>query len=364
MSEPFKNLINPASIREIGDAISRAYPAFPLAAFCAEAATGLDAMELKARVVHVAAALRRGLPAAWPAAVDALLGALPAPLPSEEGVSSTFIWWPLLQVVEDHAADPEVSLPALREMTRRFSAEFAIRPYIDRFPDAAWAALDAWASDADVHVRRLASEGSRPRLPWGRRISASIADPRRGIALISRLVDDPSEYVRRSVANHLGDVAKDHPDLAVDSARAWLVEPSRAPAVKHALRHLLKQGHPGALALLGQGDAGVSLVAFTRHPERVRVGEPVALRGTVRANANANARVDLIWEWPGARGWSRRIFRVGDRALSAGESWEFRYNLSTKPVSTRPTRLGGHRVALRVNGVDHPPVGFELVEGG
>lgn len=358
MAEPFKELINAASIGAVGDAVLRAWPAFDRAAFVAAATDGLAALELKGRVQHVAKALRAALPADAGEAISVLVASLPPALPDEREVSSGFALWPVLQVVEDHAADPHLALPALREMTRRFSAEFAVRPYIDRFPEAAWPVLHAWAADDDVHVRRLASEGSRSRLPWGRRIQASVADPTRGLELITRLVDDPSPYVRRSVANHLGDVAKDHPERAVATGAAWMAERAdRRPLVQHGLRTLLKAGHPGALALFGHdGDVVASDLAVT--PEQAAVGESVELTATL--TGHGTARVDVIWRWPGNRGWSSRTFRGGLRELD-GAPWAFRYRLSLKPVTTRPTRPGRHELALRVNGVETAAVGFEVV---
>lgn len=360
----FKDLLGPAAVEAIGDAQLRVDPAFPVASFRASALDGLEALELKDRVRHVAAALRAALPADWPAALDRLLRSLPPPLAGETELTSGFVLWPLLQVVEEHGLDhPEASLDALREMTRRFSSEFAVRPYIERHPDLAWARLHAWAADPDLHVRRLASEGTRPRLPWGRRLAACVADPSRGLALIERLVDDPSEYVRRSVANHLGDVAKDHPALAVQVARRWIEQrPQRTDLARHGLRTLLKAGDPAALALFGHHAPQVQVEATRAEPALARIGEPVELRARLVAQEACHVRVDVVWSWPGARGrWSSRTFRGSDRDLQKGEAWDFCYRLSTKPVTTRPLRPGEQRLHLRISGADQPPVVFTLL---
>jgi 3-methyladenine DNA glycosylase AlkC len=147
----------------------------------------------------------------------------------------------------------------LGEMTKRFSAEFAVRPLIAADPARALPWLVTWAGDENPHVRRLASEGSRPRLPWGLRLKAFVADPGPLLPILSRLRDDLSEMVRRSVANSLNDIAKDHPDLVADVARDWLEDAprERARLVRHAVRTLVKQGHPATLAALGYGAASV-----------------------------------------------------------------------------------------------------------
>lgn len=360
MAEPFKNAVDARAVARLAERFSATYPDFDRARLEA-AAEGLGPLELKDRVRHVARALRAALPDDWAEATRIAVAAAPAAAPPEVGVSGGFWWWPVLQMVEDHGArDAHASLPALKAMTPVFSAEFAIRPWIADAPDTTWPLLAAWAADPDPHVRRLVSEGSRPRLPWGRRLSASIADPSPGLALLDRLVDDPSPYVRRSVANHLGDVAKDHVDRAIAAARAWLSAPGREDVVRHGLRSALKAGDPAVLALLGHRAADVRVDGLTVTPV-VRVGEKAEITATIHAAEAARVRVDVVWSWPGARGWSSRTMRGADRELQSGESWTFRYRLSTRPVTTRPTRPGTHRIALRVLGVDVGPVEFALV---
>ncbi len=364
MAEPFKELVNAEAAARLGGLIAAAWPAFPLARFVEAATVGLSDLELKARVVHVAGVLRSHLPPAWPDAVAVLAASLPPPLPDDTEVSQGFFLWPLLQVVQDHGlAHPAESLALLREMTKRFSAEFAVRPYLLRHPELAWGTLAGWATDPDVHVRRLVSEGTRPRLPWGQRLSIAEVDVRRGLALLDRLVDDPSAYVRRSVANHLGDVAKDHPALALSVAARWLAErPERRPLVTHALRHLLKGGDAEALRLLDLAGAEVEVGPVVATPHEVRVGQAVTVSASIRARSAGTVRVDVVWQWPALRGgWSSRTFRGADRELAAGATWEFSSSVSTRPVSTRPTRPGSQRLILRVNGADQEPVGFELV---
>lgn len=357
MAEPFKNLVSAASIRRLGEAVAAVVP-LDVVAFEAEALRGLDALELKARVAQVAACLQPRLPASWEAAVEVLVAALP---PRDPALLGHAWLWPMLRVVEVFGADaPETSLPALRQMTSRFSAEFAIRPLIARHPRAAYEALSQWCTDPDEHVRRLVSEGSRPRLPWGMQLRDAVADPTPGLALLERLVDDPSAYVRRSVANHLGDVAKDHAERAIQVATRWLSErPNRLKLLRHALRDPLKKGHPQALALFGNTQTPVAVSRLSVSPDTARVGEAVVV--TADLHGEGKVRVDVIWQWPAARGgWASKTFTGAERTLTSEQSWAFQQRLSLRPVTTRPLRPGPQRVWLRVCGRDMGPAAFVL----
>ena len=360
MSTPFRESVGPAAAARLFAEVQAASTAFDLSRAQA-ALPPLEALALKARVDAIATALRAGLPADWPAALEALLRALPPPLPGTTGFGALFYLWPVLTVVEVHGgAHPAESLAALRALTRRFSAEFAVRPYLREHPAAAWAAVEAWAGDPCPHVRRLASEGTRPRLPWGVRLA--VRDLQRHFDLLQRLIDDPSPYVRRSVANHLGDLAKEDRSAAVAAAAAWLAEdPRRAPVLRHGLRGPLKAGDPRALALFGHAPVAVQVRAVQVGPAEVSIGEEVLLEAILAVDAPALVRVDIVWEWPGARGgWSRRTFVGGSAALVPGAPWHLRWPLRLRPVTTRPLRPGPQRLLLRVQGEVRATVSFAL----
>ncbi len=214
------------------------------------ATSGLSSLELKARVSHVADALAATLPADFGDAASVIRRTVGSP---------GFDGW-IVFPVNDWVAragidDPDTALPLLGELTALWSAEFAIRPFIEGHPQRTFEQFDLWIESPDQHRRRLVSEGSRPRLPWGRQLRAFIADPTPTIALLDRLVDDPSAYVRKSVANHLNDISKDHPGLALETAERWIREEPdsdrRRWIVSHGLRSLVKAGDPAALKLLG-----------------------------------------------------------------------------------------------------------------
>lgn len=354
MAQLFKTLINPTAVRVVAEAIQEKTPAFPAAAFVASALPGLDALELKARANQVAVALFAHLPKDWPAALAVLLGGMGPPLPDAKGVSEGFRYWPILTVVERYGlAHPEASLDALREMTRRFSAEFAVRPYLLHHPELAWAKMNAWTADPDVHVRRLASEGSRPRLPWGMQLRPSIDDPGRNLELIEKLKDDPEAYVRRSVANHLNDVARDHPQKVVAIAQRWAQKPARIPTIRHGLRTLLKNGDPKALAVMGYLPPQIRLETFSVTPASIRLGSAVSLRVALRSTQDSPQplMVDFAVGYVRKKGpRSFKVFKGSVVTLAPKALWQWEKSVSIKPVTTRRHYPGEHHLRLLVNG--------------
>jgi 3-methyladenine DNA glycosylase AlkC len=313
----------------------------------------LPALELKARAARIASGLRAHLPTAYPEALAIVERAPGEPGPTE----GRFVLMPLLDFVGLYGRDErERSLAALERLTRHFSAEFAIRGFLLDDLDGTLARMAAWSKHADWRVRRLASEGSRPLLPWGTRVPALVADPRRTQAILDRLHDDPSETVRRSVANHLNDVAKRHPEHAVAVARRWLDRPrhpDRARAtVRHALRTLVKRGHPGALDLLGFGGKA-DLVAFDLGTPRVTMGGHLEFAAELRARGKARVRLSIDYAVCHRRADGRlapKVFKLAVREAAPGETVRVAKRHAIRPITTRRYYAGEQAVELRVNG--------------
>lgn len=363
--EPFKNLLNAALVREAGAALVGSWPGFDRKGFERRALRGLDALEMKARAMHIADALEATLPSDFDAACAAIERSLAPPidpdLPVPDRIAAKtglagWIVWPLGEFVARRGLDePERALRALHALTQRLTAEFAIRPLIVRHPGLTLATLLAWTRDPSAHVRRLASEGSRPRLPWGLRLQALVADPTPTLPILEALQDDPSAYVRRSVANHLNDIAKDHPHLVVDWVRRHLATAGteRRALLAHASRGLVKQGHTGMLALWGAGDAFTGHCSLAAAPRRVSVGERIELKVHLRSGARQpqSLLIDYAVHHVKADGrTSAKVFKGWKLTLAPGESRTLTKAHSFVPVTTRRYHPGEHPIELRING--------------
>ena len=350
MGSPLKNQIDAAAVERLAVQLQHHTPDFPAHEFQRAATHGLEPLALKARVQHVARALRDALPREWPDALGVLLVGMGPALQGTDAVAEKMYLWPVLQAVEDHGlSHPQHSIRALPALTQRFSAEFAIRPYIEQHPDVAWPLLMAWTEHPNVHVRRLASEGCRPQLPWGRHLHGTIS---RGLAVIENLKDDPERYVQRSVANHLNDVARIRRDTAMAVARRWAQRPTPARQwiLRHGLRSCIKAGDVEALALIGFAAPDVVVKSFVVSPHRVRKGEAVTLSAEIISRRRQSLMVDVAVDFCRSTGKRRKVFKGGVRRLEKGASWTWSHRLSFRPISTRQYWAGRQDVTLQING--------------
>lgn len=374
MAESLKSFFSPALVQDLGASIRRVYKPFPLRAFVREATAGLDGLELLDRARHIAAALGKHLPARYEDAVSVLLSSLGPEHATEEltgaGMAPFFYMPHLMFVAERGLDDFDRSMHAQRELTKRFTAEFSIRAFLDRYPDRTLAVLAEWASDQDAHVRRLVSEGTRPRLPWGTRVRFLDEHPERVLPLLERLKDDPTTLVRRSVANHLNDIGKSRPDLLVETCRRWLAgaSPERRALVEHALRSAVKRGVPGALSLLGHGDAPEVAVEDVRfEPARVAIGGKVRVSFALRSRSKKaqSLLVDLAVHFVKARGQTgAKVFKLARVSLPAGGRAALSKLVSLAVHTTRKPYSGTHAVDVLVNGARLPAGAFEVVPAG
>jgi 3-methyladenine DNA glycosylase AlkC len=373
MADPMKDALDRDVVEAIAASIATVHPRFPARAFVADALEGLAALELLARAAHVGRALRRHLPPSYEEALAILVRSLGPPLSesdAHDGLGqglSGFAYLPHVAFVRDHGLERfDASMAAQRELTRRFTAEWSIRPFLAAEPARTFAVLRRWVEDPSPHVRRLVSEGTRPRLPWAPRAAALVADPAPALALLELLRDDPSPYVRRSVANHLNDVSRDHPELLLRIAKRWLrgATPARRRLVRHALRTLVKAGNPEALALLGfEGGAEVAVSAAIT-PARVPLGGSVRVAATVTSRARAPRAlvVDLAVHFVKARGAPRaKVFKGRELRLAPGEEGTVGKTISLAALSTRRHFVGRHQVDVLVNGKVFPAGEFEVL---
>lgn len=369
MAEPLKNQFSTDVPRRIGEQISAVSKKFDNRAFMRDALNGYEALELMPRARHIARQLRTHLPANYPEALKILMKSIgPRPKRGEAEGMVTFYYAPHTYFISEYGLDDfEVSMQAQYELTQRFTAEFSIRPFLERHQDATLARLKVWATDESAHVRRLVSEGTRPRLPWASRLRAFQKDPSPVLELLELLKDDPELYVRRSVANNLNDIGKDHPDILVEVARRWLQGASaeRSWIVNHSLRSAIKRTESGALSALGFGEAAnVSVRNASITPERARTGQTVTIKLTVVNKEATKQRVlvDLRVHFVKSSGQtSAKTFKLRTLELEGKEAISLQKTISLAQLTTRKHYPGTHRVELLINGKPKRLGEFEIV---
>lgn len=380
MIEPFKNWLGRAAICGMADHLARVAPDFHETGFddygfIAYATYGLDDLELKQRSNRICDALERYLPNDFQTAANILVASLE---PSsdislsdmETGITQQGIrGWPVAPMADYIARrgqhDVALSLGVLKEMTTRSSSEFAIRPFLDNHTQTTLKIITPWCRDDNEHVRRLVSEDTRPRLPWGMRLHQFVKDPAPVVTLLERLRDDPSEYVRRSVANNLNDMAKDHADMVADLAQRWIRDapPERARLIRHGLRTLIKAGHPGALAALGYGPARIALARFEILTPAITLGGAVEFSLALSSTAKSNQPLIIDYAVHHMRANGRatpKVFKWKTVTLKPGEILNATRRHAIRPITTRRYYPGQHRVEVLINGHVFGGADFDL----
>ncbi|MEO8696833.1 MAG: DNA alkylation repair protein [Acidimicrobiales bacterium] len=344
----FKDEFNALTIDSLATELSRSWAEFPTSRWRVLASARLDELRLSERIELFADALVTCLPDDFGEAAQIIERALCSP---------AFTGWMTMPVgtyvAKTGIDQPERALAVLAALTPRFSSEGPIRVFIGNVLRADVSVPARVGPRPDEHVRRLVSEGTRPRLPWARQLRAFIIDPTPTIALLDLLYDDQSPYVRRSVANHLNDISKDHPELVVNVARRWLsASPQRVDVVRHGLRTLIKRGEPTALEILGFAhDSTVRLVDLVCKPAALEIGDVATFRFTLEADVETRAAIDYVVHYQGASGLKAgKVFKLTTRTLAAGHLTAFERRHRFGHVSIRRIHPGPHRIDVQVNG--------------
>jgi len=364
----FKDWFDRHAAQALADQIHHAWPAFNRKTFIAQATRNLAALEFNGRVQQFSDALAGTLPADRDKALRILTKSLPPTLPGCEAVTDGWLQWPVGQFIADHGLPHfETSMTAMIELTKRFSSEFAVRPFVEAYPAKTLARLLALTRDPNPHVRRWCSEGSRPRLPWGKRLYHVIENPDWCWPILEALKDDPERYVQKSVANHLNDIGKDHPDLLMERCRAWAIDatPARTWIIKHALRSLIKAGHPEALAFMGY-DHNDNLKARLRlGAKQLRIGESIPLTATLhnQGTTSVQALLDYVVYYVHANGSlsSGKVFKWTTCVLHPDEKITLNKKHAFRPASVRALYPGPHRIELQINGHRQTPAVVQLI---
>jgi len=364
--KPLKDMYNEESVAHLAATVQQAYPQFDVEAFLTRVFDDewVD-LELKQRMRHITPALHSFLPGDYHADLEILRRVLPNL--GEYGFEKMVF----PDYVEVYGLDDwEASIPALEEFTQQISAEFAIRPFIVRYQDRTMAQMLEWAHHEHPGVRRLASEGSRPRLPWGIALQALKADPSPILPILEQLKLDESESVRRSVANNLNDISKDNAQVVIDVLTRWQADTALQEhdeirwITGHALRTLLKQGRPDALELLGYpSDPEIAVHNLAVKPETISIGDEIILTFDIESLSDEpqNLMIDYVVHLVRTRGKrTPKVFKLSKKTIQPGEVLSIRKKHSFRPVTTRKYYPGEHAIEPKINGKLFSRVEFML----
>lgn len=360
-----KHLYGEEFLKRMAEAFS-CYAKFDVKAFFKIKKT-LFSLEMKPRVLLIRDELHRQLPPDFPRALKWIMKA------HKSGKMKGFDYWPLTEYIQLYGLEhSELSLDALKEITIPFTGEFAVRPFLIKEPQGTLNYLLECARDPHHSVRRWASEGSRPRLPWGMKLHLFIQEPTFTLPILDELKFDPELFVRKSVANHLNDIAKDHPDLVIKTLKAWKKLAKGEDQVRlewiirHSLRTLIKEGNPEALKLLGADSAvKVKLSRFSLKENRLRLNERLCFEFEVASQSSKKQKlvIDYRIHFQKAGGkTSPKVFKLKTLELAAGGKISICKDHVLRVVTTRKHYWGKHALEILINGVAYKKVEWDLVE--
>lgn len=365
-----REVFNSQVVKQLAKNIKKTYPEFKEQEFSKNINSKIDALNYGERSKLITENLAKYLPEEFPKAAEILVNALePELITSEISGFKGFIIMPQCNFISKYGMQHyDISMNALYEMTKRFTAENDIRPFIINHTDKTLSILHQWAHDDNLHVRRLVSEGTRPRLPLSGRIPAFQKDPSPIFELLKKLIFDPELYVRRSVANNLNDVAKDNPDAVVEFLKPYNKKASKETKwlIQHALRTLVKQGHKGALELLGyKANPNIQIDKFTFQKPKIKMGEKIEFHFNLisKEKKNFDLMLDYAIHFMKANGKQKpKVFKLSKKTVRHNEKLSFEKSFSFKPLTTRKYYTGKHSIEIFANGKSLNSFDFEVID--
>lgn len=352
LAEQLKDIYSEEFLMEFSEKIKSVYPAFQTTDFIASIMNDTwDKLTLKARFRMIAEKLGVFLPSKYEDALDILFSI------ADDCVGFPYLFFPdFVAVYGQEEKHWELSMSALENFTEKSSSEFAIRQFLLRDPKRVMNRMTAWATHPNEHVRRFASEGCRPRLPWGEALPIFKKDPTPVLNILELLKEDPSLYVRKSVANNLNDISKDNSNLVLETARRWKGKtPDTDWIIRHGCRSLIRNKHPEAMELFGYAkEAQITTHAsIIVQPAVLTIGESCELQYelTIRQGEDAHIRMEYGIDFVKARGQvSRKAFLLSDKTVSGGTHLTGTRSHNWSDLTTRKHYPGEHRIVLLVNG--------------
>jgi 3-methyladenine DNA glycosylase AlkC len=372
MAENFelRDFYNEHSVTVLADSIKAVYTDFPIAEFKDFVLPPFPDLGLLERANRITDGFEKFLPSSFELTTNILIKNVEETLKVGRGTGvDSFLIFPHAQYVARNGFDHfDLSMKALNAFTRKFTSEFAIRPFIKKYPERTLAVLAEWTKDPNEHVRRLVSEGTRPLLPWAIKLNEFAENPEPCFQLLELLKKDNARYVQKSIANHLNDHSKKHPTRVVEILSRWQKEVKTKDMewiIKHALRTLIKDGHPKALDLLGFGiPKGIELRNFKIEPSKVIFGDGVNFAFDIVSNAKsvANLVIDFKLYFKKSNGTlAPKVFKLTTAKLDPGASLTIQKFHPIRPITTRKYYPGEQQLSIQINGKEFEKLSFDLL---
>lgn len=368
--ELLKNVYNIDFFNMFTEVISETYPSFKTDQFLTDIFDNdWNDRELKQRMRHTTKTLHNQLFKDYNKSISVLLNFIQ--LWNDKNIQSgkydslAFMFLP--DYIEQYGLEHyETSINAIEIVTIFTSCEFAIRPFIKKHPKKSMAQMFKWASHKNHHVRRLASEGSRPRLPWAMALPDLKNDPAPILPILEKLKNDSSLYVRRSVANNLNDIAKDNPNVVIKIAKQWKGKTEETDwVIKHASRTLLKQGNQELMKLFGFGNVdSVKIDNFKTVKEKVEIGKNLEFSFNILNTSKTSLKIRLeygIYYLKANGSLSKKVFKISEKNYPKNSITEINKKQSFKIITTRKFYTGNHQLSIIVNGIEFNKLDFELI---
>lgn len=368
MSTALKDKYSSAFYDNFSNAVKEVIPSFSKKKFITSIFDETwDSKELKDRMRHTSFVLHQFLPEDFETAagkIEKIITKLRQSSFPDGGIE--FLFFP--DYIERYGINHfDISVKAIEFTTQYITCEYAVRPFIIMYGDRMMQQMHAWSLHENHHVRRLASEGSRPRLPWAVALPSLKKDPGPVLPLLNNLKTDPSEYVRRSVANSLNDIAKDNPDIVLSIAKQWKgISRETDAIIKHGCRTLLKQGNATVLKYFGlNAGEDIKLSAFTIINRSLHIGEALSFSFSLKNEGRKIQAIRLEYGIYYLRQnglLSKKVFKISEKSLQPGEQVKILRKQSFRIITTRKFYPGKHKLSIIINGRELKAGHFELFD--
>ncbi|GGF18491.1 DNA alkylation repair protein [Flavobacterium limi] len=362
-----KDIYSLSFYEKFSQAVTEVHPSFNKQKFIDAIYEGDFAKkEWKERMKHTTIVLHQFMPQKFPEAII-LINNIITNLKTNKSINGGLEYIFFADYVEMYGLeDFETSAKAFVYITQFISCEFAVRPFILKYKEKMIDEMTKWSLHENHHVRRLASEGSRPRLPWAMAIPFLKKDPASVLPILENLKNDPSEYVRRSVANNLNDIVKDNPQIVLEIASRWKGHSKETDGIiKHGCRTLLKQGHPEILSHYGLESTNIELSSFEIKTPIVKIGDYLQFHFHLN-NKNEEPktiRLEYAVHYKKAKGHlAKKVFKISEKIYNPHQLTKIERNQSFKLITTRVFHPGVHRLSIIINGRESPVLEFELID--